>query len=78
MNEKVKFKINSQAIVKTAGLVSNSIIFTANAWLIGHNVYRQVKERRAVLVAEKMQFAAEAASALAGVARVIIKAVDQR
>lgn len=78
MNDKVKFKINSQAIIKTAGLVSNSIIFTANAWLIGHNVYRQMKERRAVIIADKMQFAAEAASAVAGVARVIIKAVDQR
>ena len=78
MNNNVRFKVNSQAIVKTAGLVSNSIIFTANVWLIGHNFLHQVKERRAAQVAERFQVAAEVASALAGVARVIVNAVEQR
>jgi hypothetical protein len=37
--------IDSQAIVKGTGLLSNSIILTANAWLISHNVIHQVEER---------------------------------
>ena len=78
MNENIRFKIKPDALVKTAGLVSNSIIFTANAWLIGNNVLRQVKERKAVRNAERMQFAAEVASAVAGVARVIVNTVGNR
>jgi hypothetical protein len=78
MNDKVKFKVNSQAVVKTAGLLSNSVIFTANAWLIGNNVYRQFKERKAEQIAERMQFTAQVASAIAGVARVIVNAVERR
>jgi hypothetical protein len=78
MNNKVKFKVNSQAVVKTAGLLSNSVIFTANAWLISNNVYRQFKERKAEQIAERMQFTAQVASAIAGVARVIVNAVEKR
>ena len=78
MNENVRFRIQPDAIVKTAGLISNSIIFTANAWLIGNNVIRQAKERKVIRNAERMQFAAEVASAVAGVARVIVNTVGKR
>jgi hypothetical protein len=78
MNDRIRFVIDSQAIVKGAGLLSNSIILTANAWLISHNVVHQVRERKAMQTAERMQFAAEVASAVAGVARVILNAVEKK
>jgi len=75
---KLRIKVNSNALIKLAGLVSNTVILSANAYLLGHNIRRQARERRTQVIADKLQFTAEIASAVAGVAKVIVSALDEQ
>ena len=56
---KLRINVNSHAIVKLAGLVSNSIILSTNAYLLGANVRRQIKDRKTDAIVNKLQLAAE-------------------
>ena len=69
---KLRINVNSQAIIKLAGLVSNSIVLSTNAYLLGVNVRRQIKERKAEAVTNKLQLASDVANAVAGLTKVVI------
>ena len=73
---KLRFRFNSQAIVKLAGLLSNSIILSTNAYLLGVNVHRQLKEKKAEAVTNKLQLASEVANAVAGLTKVVITTLE--
>jgi len=69
---KLRMRFNSQAVVKLAGLLSNSIVLSTNAYLLGVNVRRQLKEKKAEAVTNKLQLASEVANAVAGLTKVIV------
>jgi len=75
---KLRGRVNSNALIKLAGLVSNTVILSANAFLLGHNIRRQLRERKTQVIADKLQLTAEVASAVAGLAKVIVEALDEK
>ena len=68
--------LNSQAIVKLAGLVSNSIILSTNVFLIGTNFRRQINQKKTDAIANKLQLTAEVAQAIAGLSKVIVATLE--
>ena len=75
-NTKVRIKLNSQALVKLAGLFSNALVLSTNAFLLGSSVKRQITEKKTESVANKLQLTAEVASAVSGLAKVIANTLD--
>jgi len=73
---KIRLRINSQAMVKFAGLFSNAIVLSTNAFLLGSSVKRQISEKKTENVANKLQLTAEVASAVSGLAKVIATTLD--
>ena len=73
---KLRMNINSQAIVKLAGLVSNSIILSTNVFLIGTNFKRQINQKKTEAIANKLQLTAEVAQAVAGLSKVIVATLE--
>jgi uncharacterized protein YbjQ (UPF0145 family) len=73
---KLRINLNSQAIVKLAGLVSNSIILSTNVFLIGTNFKRQINQKKTEAIANKLQLTAEVAQAIAGLSKVIVATLE--
>lgn len=73
---KVRMRVNSQAVIKLAALVSNSITLSTNAYLLGINVRRQIKLKKTEAVAERLQLASEIAQAVSGLSKVVINALE--
>ena len=73
---RIRMRINSQAVIKLAALVSNSITLSTNAYLLGVNVRRQIKQKKTEEVAERLQLASEVAQAITGLSRVVINALE--
>jgi len=73
---KVQIKLNSQAMVKLAGLLSNALVLSTNAFLLGSSVKRQITDKKTESVANKLQLTAEVASAVSGLAKVITATLD--
>ena len=68
---KLKISINSNAISRAAGLISNSVMLTANAFLIGSGFSNYFKDRRRERITTNLQVTAEIASAIAGLTKVV-------
>ena len=75
--KKLRINLNSQAIVKLAGLAAYSIILSTNAYLLGTNIRRQAKEKKTEAIVNKLQLTAEIAQAIAGLSKVIITTLDR-
>jgi len=73
---RLRMNLNSQAIVKLAGLVSNSIILSTNVFLIGTNFRRQINQKKTDAIANKLQLTAEVAQAIAGLSKVIVATLE--
>jgi len=73
---KIRLRINTQAMVKLAGLFSNALVLSTNAFLLGSSVKRQISEKKTENVANKLQLTAEVASAVSGLAKVIATTLD--
>ena len=73
---RLRINLNSQAIVKLAGLVSNSIILSTNVFLIGTNFKRQINQKKTEAIANKLQLTAEVAQAVAGLSKVIVATLE--
>ncbi len=75
-NTKVRIKLNPQVVIKLAGLCSNALVLSTNAFLLGSNVRRRITEKKTESVANKLQLTAEVASAISGVAKVVAATLD--
>ena len=71
MGTKLRFNINSQAIANTASLVSNSVLLTANAYLIGSGFANSFREQKNFSRNQNLQLTAEIATSIASLTRVI-------
>ena len=69
--KRVRFRINTQSVSKVAGLVSNSVMLAANAYLIGSGFQNHFKAKKQERVTSNLQTTAEIASAVAGLTNVI-------
>ena len=77
MNTKIRFNINSQAIAKTASLISNGVLLTANAYLIGSGFTSSYRERRNQSRNQNLQLTAEIASAIASLTKVVTDTLNK-
>ena len=75
---KIRINVNPQAIIKLASLVSNSLLLSANVVLLTHDVRHRVQEKRNEAMTNRLQMTAEVASAIAGLAKVIVNVLDER
>jgi len=73
---KLLLKLNPQVVVKLAGLFSNALVLSTNAFLLGSSVRRRITEKKTENFANKLQLTAEVASAVSGVAKVIATTLD--
>ncbi len=71
MSTKIRFNINTQAVAKTASLISNGVLLTANAYLIGSGFSNSFRERRSQNRNQNLQLTAEIASAVASLTKVV-------
>jgi len=74
-DKRLRLNVNSQALYKVASLVSNSVILSANAFLLGSGIHNQLRDRRNNRVSEGLQLTAEIAGAVAGLTKVVINTV---
>ena len=72
---KLRINLNTQAIVKTAEIISNTVLLTANAYLVGSGFRNHFRERKREQITNSLQTAAEIASAAAGLTKVITETI---
>ncbi len=75
--KKLKLTINSHALTKTASLISNSVMLTANAFLIGSGSSNYFKDRKRERITNNLQVTAEIASAIAGLTKVVTETIEK-
>ncbi|MBC8400917.1 MAG: hypothetical protein ISR95_00290 [Candidatus Marinimicrobia bacterium] len=75
-DKRLRVNVNSQAIYKVASLVSNSVILSANAFLLGSSIQNQIRDRKRDRRVEGLQLTAEIAGAVAGLTKVVINTVS--
>jgi len=74
----LRINVNSNALYKVASLVTNSVILSANAFLLGSSIQNQLRDRRNSRVTEGLQLTAEIAGAVAGLTKVVINTVGNQ
>ena len=75
---KIRINVNPQALIKLTSLVSNSLLLSANVVLLTHDVRHRIQEKRSEALTNRLQITAEVASAIAGLAKVIVSVIDER
>ena len=73
----LRINITSQAAIKLASLVSNSVILAANAYLVGSGIRGQWRDRKREHIASNLQLAAEMATATASLPKFISDTIEQ-
>jgi len=68
---KIRIKVNTSSLVKVAGIISNSVMLAANAYLIGSGIHNSIRIRKQERVQDNLQTTAELASAIAGLTKVV-------
>ena len=75
---KLRINVNSQALIKLAGILSNSTILASNVYLLSEDVRRRIKEKKTEVVANRLQLTAEIANAVASLAKVAVNALERK
>ena len=73
---KLRIRINPRSAAHTAALFSNTVLLTANTFLIGSNIAAYLRERRQQMITQNLQMAAEISSALSGITRIISETLE--
>jgi len=74
---KIRINMTSQSLAKIAGLISNSILLGANAYLAGSSLNQQWRSRKREQVYSRFQMAAEVAAAAASLTKVIMETLER-
>ena len=71
----VRIRTNPNSLLKIAVIVSNSVMLTANAYLIGSSFRNHYRVRQQERISNNLQTTAEIAAALAGITKVITASI---
>lgn len=71
MSTKFRLNINAGALAKSASLISNSVLLTANAYLIGSSFTNSFRDRKISRRNENLQTSAEIVSSIASLTKVV-------
>ena len=77
MRMKLRINISPRALIKTAEIVSNSVLLTANTYLLGTNLINSFKNRKRDRILDNLQNASEIANSLAGLTKVIVETIGK-
>jgi hypothetical protein len=75
--KKLKINLNSSTLTKAASLISNSVLLTSNAFLIGSGFSNYFKDRKRERITTNLQVTAEIASAIAGLTKVVTETLEK-
>ena len=75
-NTRLRLRINPRSAVNTAALISNTVLLSANAFLIGSNIAGYFRDRRQQMITQNLQMASEISSALSGITRIISDSLE--
>ena len=71
----LRIRVNTGSLVKIAGIVSNTVMLAANAYLIGSGIHNSFRVRKQERIQDNLQTTAELASAIAGLTKVISETI---
>ena len=74
---KLRLKVNGPALAKTAAVISNSVVFAANVFLMGSNIHNGLRAKKQARVSDSLNTAVEVAQSLAGLTKVITEIVSK-
>lgn len=74
--KKLRMNLNGTALTKVASLISNSVLLSANVYLIGSNVSSQFKEKKRERKLQTLELCAQVANATAGLTKVVVEIID--
>ena len=74
---RIRINVNSQALIKTAGLLSNTVILATNAFLLGSGIASHWRERKRERTLQNLEVTAQVANAIAGLTRVVVETIDR-
>lgn len=75
--KRLRINLNTRAITRTASLISNTVVLTANAFLIGSGISNRFKDRKRERVLETLEMGAQIANVAAGLTKVIVETLDR-
>jgi len=67
---KLRINVNPTSVTKTINLISNTVLLTANAFLVGSRFANHFREQKRERIVTNLQFTAEIASAAASLAKI--------
>jgi|FLOH01.1.fsa_nt_gi hypothetical protein len=76
-NTKLHINVSPRVLPRIAGLLSNTVILGANAYLITSTITQQFRDRKRERVKQSFEIGAQIASALAGLTKVIVETVER-
>jgi len=74
---RMRVNVNTRAIPRAAGLISNTVILSANAYLLSSSIAQQFRDRRRERVSQTMEMGAQIANAVAGLTKVIVETIER-
>jgi len=75
---KLRIRLTSDALVKVAGIITNSVILAANVYLMGAGMHSSYRARKQERVAQALQTTAEIAAAVASITKVIVDSLGKQ
>ncbi|MCB9059046.1 MAG: hypothetical protein H6627_10800 [Calditrichae bacterium] len=73
---RLRLTVNSQTVVKAAGILSNGLLLVTNSYLIASGFRNNLRERRTQRIHDNLQLTAEIAGAVAGLTKVISQTLE--
>ncbi len=74
--KRLQLNLNTRALTRTASLISNTIVLTANVFLIGTGITSQLRNRKRERTIETLEMGAQVANAAAGLTKVIVSILE--
>ena len=73
---KLRLNLNTRALTRTASLISNTIVLTANVFLIGSGITSQLRNRKRERTIETLEMGAQVANEAAGLTKIIVSILE--
>ena len=74
---RLRVSVNTRALPRAAGLISNTVILGANAFLLTSSIAQQFRDRKRERVSQTLEMGAQIANAVAGLTKVIVETVER-
>jgi len=74
---RLRVSVNTRALPRVAGLISNTVILSANAYLLTSSIAQQFRDRKRERVSQTLEMGAQIANAVAGLTKVIVETIER-